>query len=197
MTFLLPELDRQSLPGCYTHQGFSVRIEIVQDTDTGPPWEECEGHGPVSDWRKGGKRPGELSLCQIYNHGGLPSHRYYDFAEACRVALRDGWGPSVPGETPKQQAARTARADYERLRAWCNGDWYYVGVIVTVSRAGVDLAKSSLWGIESDGDEFLHEVAEELISTSLDEAEAKRKGIIYLTPDVASGSYLLIRTIRR
>lgn len=31
------------------------------------------------------------------------------------------------GETPKQRAAKAARADYERLRQYCTDLWIYVG----------------------------------------------------------------------
>jgi hypothetical protein len=34
--------------------------------------------------------------------------------------------------------------------AWFNdGDWHYVGLIVTASRAGTDLGSDSLWGVEA------------------------------------------------
>jgi len=34
--------------------------------------------------------------------------------------------------------------------AWFNdGDWYYVGIIVTASRAGTDLGSDSLWAVEA------------------------------------------------
>jgi hypothetical protein len=57
-------------------------------------------------------------------------------------------------------------ADFERLRAWCNDEWCWAGVIVTpFCECCGDYAEAraeSLWGIESDAGDYLHEVAEEL-----------------------------------
>ncbi len=102
-----------------TVDGKEYRVDFFRDDDLGPPWEEHDGHGPVTDWTTRDKHPGEL----ILNEDGS-SARYYDFQEACRIALRDGWD-SKPyntdkSQTPKQQAAKAALADFERLRAWCS-----------------------------------------------------------------------------
>lgn len=35
-----------------TRDGFTLRAHIKHDGDTGAPWEEHDGHGPVSDWRR-------------------------------------------------------------------------------------------------------------------------------------------------
>lgn len=201
--------------------GFQLRRETKPDLDQRRPWEEEDGHGPVrevrgqSDFHYGpAKRPGELVLVQE-RHWAL----LYDFAEACRIARKDGWGwlpkeleiirdePSKgdgtacggtakagPYEaydpdnfnraisavyaqhrasmTPRQYAAAAAREDFERLRRFCTGDWGYCGVVVTVSRAGVELATASLWGIEDDATDYLDEVSEELANEALDEAKA-------------------------
>lgn len=116
-------------------------------------------------------------LCDDNRTGlrGNTSRRFYDFAEACRIALRDGWNAApydVQGETPRQRAAKAARADFERLRAWCNDDWQWCGVIVTASREGIDLGRASLWGIESDAGAYLVEVANELAGEAIAEATA-------------------------
>jgi hypothetical protein len=66
-------------------QGF--RVTVHEDSDAGLPWEREDGHGTVSGWTDRAKRPGELVLAQSRR-----SKRYYDFAEACRIARRDGWG---------------------------------------------------------------------------------------------------------
>ena len=62
-------------------------VAIVDDDQNNPPWENEDGHGPVSDWTRRDKRPGEIELNS--DHG---SKRYYDFQEACKIARRDGWG---------------------------------------------------------------------------------------------------------
>lgn len=38
--------------------------------------------------------------------------------------------------------------DQDYVAAYDRGDWNYVGVIVTASRAGVDLGSDSIWGSE-------------------------------------------------
>lgn len=161
--------------------GFTLRARIEHDSDTGAPWEEHDGHGPVSDWRRRNyagrydKRPGELLL---FDDGR--NALFYDFAEACRIARRDGWNAApydVPGETPRQRAAKAARADFEHLRGWCNDQWNWCGVIVTASRAGVALGTASLWGIESDAGAYLVEVANELTAEALAEAADKVREI--------------------
>lgn len=77
-----------------TRDGFTVTFKIAPDSDYGTPWENEDGHGPVSDWQRSScmtgypsKRPGQLVLCT--DHG---SSRFYDFAAACRIARRDSWG---------------------------------------------------------------------------------------------------------
>ena len=187
--------------------GRTFNVTIEPDSSHGAPWEEEDGHGPVSEWTRRDKRPGERVLCE--DRG---SRRYYDFAEACRIARRDGWG-WLPGQleivtddegkdpyerrggtatcgaytatdtedvnravsavyamhratmSPKAYAAGAAERDFERLRAWCAGDWYYVGVVVTERCACCDEytgASESCWGIESDAEDCLEEVARDL-----------------------------------
>lgn len=117
------------------HDGFTFTATVYNDSDTGAPWLEHDCHGPVSDWTRRDKAAGELVL-----NDDRGSKRYYDFAEACRLALRDQWGVKggkLEGETPRQYAARAARHDFEVLQAWCNDEWSWCGVSVTVSRNGV------------------------------------------------------------
>jgi len=104
-------------------QDLTFKVEFTDDTDTGAPWENSDGHGVVSEWTTRPKRAGELLLNQ-----GRNSKRYYDFAGACRTALREGWDMA----TNKEQAAKAARADYEFLRAWCADQWRYVIIDVTL-----------------------------------------------------------------
>lgn len=138
---------------------------VVPDNTMGPPWLEHDGHGPVTDWVTRHKAPGEMVLSEDRGRS-----RFYDFAEACRIALRDGWDSPPFGQgTPRQRAARAALADFHRLRAWCNDEWHWVGVeVAPVDAHGPDWRRSvSLWGIESDADEYLAEVARDLVSEVL------------------------------
>lgn len=116
--------------------------------DMGAPWDNEDGHGPVTGWTRRDKRPDELVLNS--NRG---EKRYYNFKDACAIALRDGWGcKDLDGtETKRQKAAKAAMADYNHLRAWCNDEWSYVGVEVTLldSEGNPTEVSESVWGIES------------------------------------------------
>jgi len=153
----------------FEHNGRSYTAEIHDDTDHGPPWLEEDGHGPVSDWTTRAKLPGERVL-----HSDRHSRRFYDWQEAMAIAKRDGWG-LAPAEVAKLAAdlgrqptrgeitAEAVRRDFEHLRAWCNDDWSYVGVVVRqVDACGCCGVSESLWGIESDAGDYLQEVAREL-----------------------------------
>ena len=150
----------------FERQGMTFRVQFEPDYNRAAPWEEEDGHGPVSDWRRADyysrprKRAGERVL--ISDHGAA---RFYDFQEACKIALRDGWGvPLYKTGTKRQQAAWAVEADFQRLRAWCNDEWSYVGVVVELlDDEGDPLGETeSLWGIESDAYAYLEEVAGEL-----------------------------------
>ena len=189
--------------------GLNFKVEYPRDEDQGAPWDEEDGHGEVSPWVNRDKLPGELVL----NSDRRGMKRYYDFAGACEIARRDGWG-FLPGElktrqyvdgwaawvqldylgrklafecldypdknsairavyakhsatmTPRQYAAGAAMADYERLRQWCNGQWEYIGIVVTHEESGLC---ESLWGIESDSGDYLDKVARELAESILDQ----------------------------
>lgn len=166
--------------------GFTFTATIHADDDATPPWEREDGHGPVSDWRRAGysghapKSPGERPLCE--DHASV---RFYDFAEACKIALRDGWGVEggrKEGETARAYAARAAESDFKRLRKWCADQWSYVGVLVTVEFKGVELVSEyehALWGIESDAGEYVAKVAAELAEEALESARAKLAELNY------------------
>ncbi len=151
------------------HAGRTFAVRLEHDDVRGPPWNREDGHGPVSDWKRARshrhgtfvKSPGEMIL-----HEDCGSFRTYDFQEACRIARRDGWGDverlpgwnaatfrkMFPGDTPARHRSPRAYADFDRLRRWCNGDWHYVGVVVTLLDEEGDETDEveSLWGIESD-----------------------------------------------
>lgn len=155
------------------HNGREYRFEIERDDYMGAPWEEHEGHGPVSEWTTRAKLPGELVLCEDRH-----TKRYYDYAEACRIARHNGWDarPYNAGqETKRQQAAKAARADFEELRKWCADEWWWVGVVVydRCPLCGEWSVLASLWGIASNcGDDYLEQVARELIEENAEQEAA-------------------------
>ena len=148
----------------------SFRIEWVYDHDCDPPWDREDGHGPVSDWEHRSKRPGEMILNS--NRG---SHRFYDFAEAVKLARKDGWN-TAPFDWPTNgaRAHAAALADFDYLRRFCNDQWHYCGIVVTLLDADgdPDSVDASLWGIESEGDDYHEEVIGELIAECLSQITA-------------------------
>lgn len=149
------------------HNGITYRVQHLFDDYHGLPWEEHDGHGIVSEWTNRDKRPGELILCS-----DRQSRRFYDFAATMKRARAEQWGSPLSesnkklGLTPGQVAARSVMKDFTYLQGYVAGDWFYVGVYVFPLDAEGNSLESrgqSLWGIESTDDDYLKEVANDLI----------------------------------
>ena len=162
------------------HKGLSFQVEFCYDESMGEPWKEHDGHGVVSNWTTRDKSPGERVL-----NSDRGNKRYYDFAESVKIALKDGWDCSKRREladvdpsrkwTKKEIAAMAVEDDFEHLRAWCNDEWHWAGVVVTLLDADGELTKEreSLWGTESsENGKYLREVAEELAEEIADRVPA-------------------------
>ena len=83
-----------------------------------------------------------------------------------------------------EQDTDTKPTDYEcydeaDIQRWRDDEWFYVGVVVSVSRNGVELSEhaASLWGIDCNFNDtsnaYLTEVAQELESEALDRARTE------------------------
>jgi hypothetical protein len=126
------------------HRGHTITVNWFADVDHGTPWENEDGHGPVTKWERRDKRPGERVLCSDRN-----AKRFYDYAEAIKIARRDGWDAEPYGTgTVGERAARAVEADFARLKAWCEDRWHYVGFKCEIE--GFDAYHDSCWGFESD-----------------------------------------------
>lgn len=146
----------------------TFKVEIVQDNDSGKPWKECEGFGPVREAEKGyydrylTKKPGE----RVLHLGDRNCYSWvYDWQGAIALAKRDDWGVS-PENRPdnweklsaKQQREIAVQHDFDFLKAWCDEDWVWSGICVTLLIEGEDgdLApydgdldlSDSLWSVE-------------------------------------------------
>lgn len=142
--------------------GITYRVNLLED-DHGAPWEECDGHGEVSDWSHRDKRPGELILNS--DHG---SKRFYDFEASMKKAKKDGWGMANPpeGATPGKILELAVMRDYNHLKAWCDNEWHYVTVqVYPLTEDGDELVSKSeyLGGVEDSEDAYIKEVALQLI----------------------------------
>jgi hypothetical protein len=167
-------LDTQlftSLDYVLTIEGFKVTARVEQDDIAQAPWEREEGHGPVSEWTSREKKEGERVLCNDRYH-----FRYYDFDAAVKQAKEELWGECRDINKNKEVIAiKAVEADFKRLKDWCNDEWMYIGIVVTVSKAGIELGSRSLWGIESDSNDYHIEVANELLNEVMNEARKKLK----------------------
>lgn len=166
----------------FEHRGYTFRLTVERDDYMSEPWKEHDGHGPVSEWTRREKRPGERLLVSDGRDYG--SKRYYDVQEATRIARRDGWGPvscqscggaaggiGTPAygtvheteamdqhhpfrpESKRAQAARAVERDYEYLRSWCRDEWEWLSVTVEHVDDGKPTGlRESLSGIDGDHD---------------------------------------------
>lgn len=155
------------------YKGLSFSVRIKADDSMREPWKEHDGHGIVSEWTTRDKAPGERALCD--DRG---SRRFYDFAETIKLARRDRWNiRGVDDEdvaalarklgrepTAREVTAEAVERDFRRMRGWCNNEWSWVGVVVTLldTDGNATDETESLWGIESDSPEYHAEVAQEL-----------------------------------
>lgn len=145
--------------------GFDVAIAIVRD-------EDAHAGAFSNDWQ-----PGAVINPRSWDarHGCESSEylRYYIPEFATVEDHRRGLAPYTSRHAADCLARTYVR---EELNRAAEPDAY--GVVVTISRAGVELAEASLWGIESDM--LLHyvslDVVPDLIADALPEArEAIKK----------------------
>lgn len=137
------------------HGGKKYRVDFAIDYDAGEPWENGDCHGVVSGWTTRSKRP-----CERILNTDRGSSRFYDVQASIQKAV------SVWGVASGKKAAEQVDKDYHYLRAWCNDEWHYCGIVVTVlgdDCADTDIS-ASLWGIESDADNYHADVVAELIA---------------------------------
>ena len=161
--------DRVTMP-----DGWYVEFRSEYDQFSEAPWEDSCCHGPVTDWVRRDKHAGERVLCS-----DSYSKRYYDFAEAMKIAKRDGWGLN-PDEMAKltiklghaptkgQIIEAAVEHDFQYLKDWCDDKWHYIGVVVTLyNEDDEEQDERSLWRVEDHGDYYqtiASELADELIA---------------------------------
>lgn len=100
---------------------------------------------------------------------------------------QDGFWPSLdigapgfigPGRNFRARFAEAQQRAERVLEAWRTGDWFYCGIVLSVSREDVTLAEhaASLWGVEANypgsDNSYLTEVASELLPEALAEGRA-------------------------
>jgi len=112
---------------------------------------------------------------------------------------QDGFWPSLyreapgfigPGNNFRERFAQ-AQAEAEAvMEGWRKGDWFYAGVVLSVSLEGVELAPqaTSLWGLEANypgsENEALTQAAIALLPDALAEARAVLAPLAVLAPGI-------------
>jgi hypothetical protein len=91
-----------------------------------------------------------------------------------RHAYRYFVPPNSYEDVTQEERVKYILQDYERADDYSKNLWDYTGCIVTMFVDGLEVAAASLWGIESDsGDDYIHEVEQDLIAECKSEAKTK------------------------
>ena len=71
-----------------------------------------------------------------------------------------------------------------KIKQWKNDEWFFVGVVISVSRNDVELSShaASLWGVDCNynkkSNRYLAELAQELESEALETAKTEQNRIV-------------------
>jgi hypothetical protein len=129
---------------------------------------------------------GDSITCEV-DHFTITARLFRDDCGDAPDDRQDGFWPSANPDdagyigTSDKQALKKARERAQYVfDKWSEGDWFYVGVSVTVEAEGVSIIGEyghALWGVECNypgsDNSYLTEVANELLPEAL--CEAKRK----------------------
>jgi hypothetical protein len=153
--------------------GMTLKVEVLADYDYGPPEQEHDGHGVITeyDWdandtdelieREGWDEeeqstPYAMETIARYKmmeqittdsrHGRYK--KYYDVWETLKIARAQGWcGPDATDE----ELLKAVMKDCEYIQGWYNDDWCWAYVAVTPLDAEgepLDEHRQTLGGIE-------------------------------------------------
>jgi len=127
---------------------FTVKVVVEQDDCSLSPWDMSDCHGVVDGWCHT-KAPNQRILMKDRRGVFL-----YNMQESMAVALRDGWGhrDATPEMSKRQVAALAVEADFQYLKGYVDGEWWYTNVIVTLldDDGGETDVSTSLGGVESE-----------------------------------------------
>lgn len=161
--------------------GHRFRVNIERDDTNEFPWDRDCSTGIVSDWTTRDKRSGERVLVEDRRY-----KRFYDWQGTIAKAHEQGWGLGAKAlaelavkmghePTTGEIMEQAVQQNFDNLKAYCNEDWWYVGIAVTLLDCPQDAMQPetdcshALWGIESNEDAYLEELAQELIGQHISE----------------------------
>lgn len=169
----------------YQRYGFDFQVEISFDDTCEPPWMHNDGHGEVREMHDQ-KRPGE----RPFKHGwhNKRSSLMYDWQGAIKLAHKDGW--NITNERAeklgikklKHRRAQAVEDDFEYLRRWANDVWHWVIIQVTCVQTDV---MECIGGVESDADDHIAELVNELIDQVAPLTQFERK--VFQAAEKANG----------
>lgn len=178
--------------------GFRFLVELFYDPDHEAPWDDGDGNGIVIEPdRYYTKKPGHRLLWSSDRHYKW----FFDWQGTVQKAKDENWGLNPEavkllaqklGRAPTKGdlAAAATQSEYNRIRAWLRGEWWYCGVVVTKltddpeedDSVETDF-KHAVWGLE-DGyytpeygpnyGQYKAEVVEELVSGYIEELAKER-----------------------
>lgn len=140
----------------FEHAGRRYRVEFPADPDHPEPWNDGDGRGIVRDYQRGYESRDTLEQAGDVVLDTRDGPRYIFLRQATiEKAKAESWGGDP---------AAAADAELKRFRDWCHERWIYVGVVVTLLDGDDNptSVSASLWGIESDDENYLTEVAHQL-----------------------------------
>jgi hypothetical protein len=88
--------------------------------------------------------------------------------------------------SPLEEKLEYLERDRKRFDAWLEGEWQYIGIAVTIRKQtetnwaddGLEVGRSSVWGIESDsGHALIAEMEKEQIEEAFQELERLKKAL--------------------
>jgi len=168
-TYTAEDITGETL--CLFPLPWTIKITLESDDCCGKPWQEQCGHGDVSEWVRRDKRPSERLL-----YSDTCGKLFYDFAGAVETAKHQGWGCDLVklekelGRKPTKGeiAVQAVESDFELLRRWCEGDWFYGVLCVRLVAEDGDIIETEyLGGVSSDGEHW-KECAADMINTLLE-----------------------------
>lgn len=134
-----------------TVDGKQYRVRIVADDAAEPPWLNSDCHGVVVTRNEWNIRAADCKL--------LTYNTVYDFTASRKKAL-EVWG------LDPSDVEDAVQDDYKHLKAYVDGEWGYVGVIVSPV-----VEKESLFGIESNEEAYIESVIGDLIKDLQEQAK--------------------------
>ena len=171
----------------FSHHGRAFVVKHYADYDSGPPWENDCGAGVVrhdstrGSYGRFNKHPWERVMKQ--DRGDV---WVYDLRATREKANKEGWGLG-PKEiakmterlgrapTKREIVAQAIERDYDRHQGWLHDNWYYIGIEVTDILSG---DSDALWGVESDCEDYVQEITDELASGLHPLAEAEEACVL-------------------